>query len=249
MITLFCDLDNTIVYSHRRELTSAKRVAEMLNGIPQSYITERTFNYLSSCQMVSFIPVTTRTLTQYKRLETTLNCLNCEYAIILNGAVLIRNGEIDKDWLSESKESTQKSIIEMNRAFCILKKNSTKKPYFDEFLTYVSVADPQNVAKQIESEVDMTLLNIFNDSRKVYCTPAAINKGNAVKRFSSIRGSDITIGAGDCLNDVSMLNNVDIAIVPESLAPYVSNVNKVIVPPFEIMSDTICLEIEKLIHK
>ena len=39
----------------------------MLNGVEQSYITQRTFDYLSSCRAISFVPVTTRTKQQYER--------------------------------------------------------------------------------------------------------------------------------------------------------------------------------------
>ena len=102
MITLFCDLDNTLIYSHRKSLNAPKRVAEMLHNKEQSYITKKTFDFLSSCREVSIVAVTARTMAQYDRVYKLLNCLHSEYALILNGAVLLKNGLQDKSWLVNS---------------------------------------------------------------------------------------------------------------------------------------------------
>ena len=84
MITLFCDLDNTLIYSHKKSLNVPKRVAEMLHNKEQSYITRKTFDFLSSCREVSIVAVTARTMAQYDRVYKLLNCLHSEYALILS---------------------------------------------------------------------------------------------------------------------------------------------------------------------
>ena len=84
MITLFCDLDNTLIYSHKKSLNVPKRVAEMLHNKEQSYITRKTFDFLSSCREVSIVAVTARIMAQYDRVYKLLNCLHSEYALILS---------------------------------------------------------------------------------------------------------------------------------------------------------------------
>lgn len=248
MITLFCDLDNTIVYSHRRTLNTAKSVAEMLNGATQSYMTEKTFEFLSGCRNISFIPVTTRTFSQYKRLQSTMESLNCEYALILNGAVLLKNGAIDKEWLAESKELVKGSNDEIEKAAELIK--STEKMilrYCDEFLVYAGSSNPEESAKHLERIIDISKVHVLFDSRKVYCIPTLLDKGYAVKRLVKRLMPELTIAVGDSENDVPMLESVEIPIVPQQLEMKVTNDKKIVVPETEILSDAACCEIEKIL--
>ena len=250
MITLFCDLDNTIIYSHRKILNTSKRVAEMLNGVEQSYITERTFEYLSSCWSVSFVPVTTRTPQQYERVESTIESFNCKYALILNGAVLLNNGIVDDLWLDDSKELVKGSAEEMGKAITLLQQYG-KAPlrYRDEFLIYSSVQEPKVVVEKMKNDIDGTQVNLFFDNRKVYCTPSTLTKGNAIKRLMIRLMPELSFAVGDSENDLSMFENVDVPVVPNALAGMVSNPNKVIVPNEEILSDAACDVIEKVTGK
>lgn len=248
MITLFCDLDNTIIYSHRKKLNTPKRVAEMLNGVEQSYITERTFDYLKSCQSISFIPVTTRTLQQYERVKRTIESFNCKYALILNGAVLLNNGIVDETWLNETRELVKESAKEMSRAVeLLIREKTVSLKYHDNFLTYGSTSSPEKVSKRINDYVDQSLVHSFFDSRKVYCAPAILTKGNAVGRLSSQLKPEFSLAVGDSENDLSMFGHVDVPIVPNVLAARVQNPNKVIVSKDQILSDATCEVIERVI--
>ncbi len=248
MITLFCDLDNTLIYSHRRIINAPKRVAEMLNGAEQSYITERTFGFLSACKPISIIPVTTRTFQQYERVKSIIELLNCQYALILNGAVLVKHGMIDDLWLNESRELVKDAEEEMRR---VTERLATNKAisikYHDEFLTYASASNPQHVSKQLNDSFDQSLVHSFFDSRKVYCTPTILTKGNAIKRLSSHIKPELTLAVGDSENDLSMLAYADIPIVPNTLSEMVSNPNKVIIPQGQILSDATCDVLERII--
>ena len=248
MITLFCDLDNTLIYSHRRKLGAPKRVAEMLHGKEQSYITTKTFDFLSSCQEVSTVAVTTRTMTQYERVQELLNRIHSEYALILNGAVLLRNGIQDESWLTDSIREVRNAVAEMNKAKCLLELHVNKPVrYSDSFLTYIDATDPPKLIELLEDEIDAKVINVFCDSRKVYCAPTAINKGTAVAKFREQFETDLTVGVGDSLNDISMLEHVDVPILPRSLSCYISNPHKIVVPESQVLSDAACDEISKLI--
>ena len=247
MINLYCDLDNTIIYSHRKTLNVPKRVAEFLNGAEQSYITEKTYGFLSNCRKFCFIPVTTRTFNQYERLKNLFDGIGCKHALIQNGAILITNGMIDEEWIAESQDLVKDSKSEMERTVVLLTDLGATIKHIDEFLVYASAIEPSHIAMQIKSIVDTSLLHIFFDSRKVYCVPQAISKGNAVVRLTNKLKPDITIGVGDSSNDISMLENVDFPIIPQSIQHYISNINKVVVPQGQIISDVACDEIEKIL--
>ena len=248
MTTLFCDLDNTIIYSYRRELNAPKRVAEMLNGFEQSYITESTFSFLSACKSVNIIPVTTRTIHQYERVKHIIDCFNCKYVLVLNGAVLIKEGVIDESWLAQSIELAKIAAGEMHRVATMLENEKMAKvKYHDAFLVYASTSRPEMLSKQIEKTVNSSLVSSFFDSRKVYCVPQVLNKGNAISRLSNYLSLGQTLAVGDSENDISMFENVDIPIVPSTLGTQVSNINKVVISETKILSDATCDVIEKLI--
>lgn len=45
-INLFTDIDNTLLYSYRREIGENKVVVEHINGKIQSYMTKRSYDFL-----------------------------------------------------------------------------------------------------------------------------------------------------------------------------------------------------------
>lgn len=59
-------------------------------------------------------------------------------------------------------------------------------------------------------------------------------------RLTNKLAPKITIGVGDSSNDISMLENVDFPIVPQSIQYYISNTNKVIAPRGQVLSDVAC---------
>lgn len=247
MITLFCDLDNTLIYSHRRSLKVPKRVAEMLDGTEQSYITEKTFRFLSTNRMISIIPVTTRTERQFERLNTFLKNFYCEYALMLNGAILYNKGVIDVEWLHTSKEFIKGSYAAMAFAADLLRKHGAIIKYQDDFLVYACFNDTQNLVNKIKMEIDNSVISVFCDKKKIYCTPLANNKGNATKRLIEKIHPEVTFGVGDSKNDISMLEIVDYPIAPEYLESSISNKNRIVVPQSIILSDAACDAIEKTI--
>lgn len=247
MITLFCDLDNTLIYSHRRSLPVPKRTVESLHGAEQSYITEKTFRFLSACSAVKLIPVTSRTLHQYERLQPLMQQLHAEQALLLNGAVLLRDSAADAQWLADSELLACPAQAEMEKASALLKRSGSLR-YCDPFLIYAAVADPASVRAMLTRETDCALVHIFCDSRKVYCTPAAITKGNAVRRLIAKTSPEMTIAVGDSENDLSMLEIADMPIAPKCLRNRLMNPNKILIPDSEIFSDALCDAISNLLR-
>ena len=247
MITLFCDLDNTLIYSHRRSLPVPKRTVESLHGAEQSYITEKTFRFLSACSAVKLIPVTSRTLHQYERLQPLMQQLHAEQALLLNGAVLLRDSAADAQWLADSELLACPAQAEMEKASALLERFGSLR-YRDPFLSYAAVADPDAVRAMLARETDSTLVRVFCDSRKIYCTPAAITKGNAVRRLIAQTSPEMTIAIGDSENDLSMLEVVDIPIAPKCLRNQIMNPNKILISDSALFSDVFCDVISNLLE-
>ena len=66
MSVFFTDLDNTMIYSHHREIGKPKIVVEHLDGREQSFMTEFAYDFLLSADWLDIVPVTTRTKQQYE---------------------------------------------------------------------------------------------------------------------------------------------------------------------------------------
>lgn len=101
-IRLFCDLDHTLIYSHRVPIGLNKIAVEYLNGKEQSFMTQGTYDFLCKQNCVHLIPVTTRSKKQYERISVFHRELCCKYALICNGGILLVDGIEDPEWYSET---------------------------------------------------------------------------------------------------------------------------------------------------
>ena len=95
--------------------------------------------------------------------------------------------------------------------------------------------------KRIESEN----VRVENDRRKVYIFTAAVNKGNAVKRFKKIVNAGKTVAAGDDIMDIPMLNGVSVALASNRIFDKI-NVTEKQQLCGEIISDLICGSLEDM---
>lgn len=251
MPTLFLDLDNTLIYSHRHEISAPKRVAEMLNGREQSYITEQTFSCLSGCRALSVVPVTTRTLRQYRRLEALMDQLHCEYALICNGAVLLRSGEIDGAWLEQSLQLAGDELRQVEAAERWLRERCGEAAVHTDFdvLVYAVSDCPEALAAALSRQLDAERAAVLHDGRKVYCLPRSNNKGAAIRRFMQRFQTRASIAAGDSDFDVPMLEQADAAIVPPALSAMVKNGRKLVTEGSGCFSDEICAKLEALLRE
>lgn len=248
MLTLFLDIDNTLIYSHRHSINTPKRAAEFLNGKEQSFITEKTYTYLSARKDIRIIPVTTRTLSQFGRIEALLSELGCTISLVCNGAILLDNGAVDTRWMDESLKLSENERKELPLATrwlqnrCGMEKIHTASDLF----VYSATGNPVSAACELSQIVDSQKVDVLCDSRKVYCIPKSLNKGTALQRFIRQFGVSHPIVAGDSDFDIPMLNLGEIAIIPSDLAHKVCNTRTIVVNEIQCFSDSICDCIEKL---
>lgn len=245
MIAFCSDLDNTLIYSHRRSIPEPKLPAEYLDGRIISYMTERTLRYFSEQKSVELIPVTTRTEAQYRRIGIFQNEIPCRYALVCNGAVLLENGVSQQDWLEETLRLGEAGFAEIERLRALMKDSafSEHMHYAEPGILYFVPEETEPVEQQLLACADPEMVMVCVNGRKVYCIPRTLTKGVAVRRLRDRLHMETLIAAGDSTMDVPMLNEADIAICAEEIAPLVHVENKVV--PEGILSDDICTYIEK----
>lgn len=212
-ILFACDLDNTLIYSYKKKQDGYICV-ELNKGREQGFMTAHTFsNFADMTEKVMFIPVTTRSVEQYRRISFP-NGYVPEYALVSNGATLIHNGEIAENWnLIEKNSSLGLQLNEVYDRYCKDKRFINCRIVDDSYVfVYCS---PDTNAEEVTQELsDSVSLNVELSGRKIYFFPENLNKGNAVERLKELLHYDCILSAGDSLMDASMLNIADKAIIP-----------------------------------
>lgn len=240
-IRFFCDLDHTLIYSHRVALGGEKVVVEHLNGKEQSFMTRMTYEFLRKQNHLELIPVTTRSESQFDRLTVFQNDGLCKYALICNGGVLLIDGIEDDTWYEETLALISQELSELNKVRNIVRDLLPTTAINDvrELFFYIKHNSPCQFASQLTQLVLPNTLCILHDRHKVYCFPSALNKGMALKRFEKRYGWAKTIAAGDSEFDSPMLSCVDTAIIPADVGWHISTQNTIVISD-TVFSDGIC---------
>lgn len=246
MSVLFSDLDNTMIFSHHREIGNKKIVVEHLDGRAQSFMTRFTYDFFTKADWLNIIPVTTRTEQQYRRIECTQE-LRFKYAIICNGGKLLIDGKEDLGWSCKTDALARDCYDSIDRATEMLSylcsDEAVHRP--EKYMSYAKCNNPESVYIELRKVIDLNKVNIQRDGRKVYIFANGITKGEALKRFIDGRKSETIIAAGDNLMDVSMLNRADIAFANQSIFALTTCKNKIKIID-EIFSDGICKSISEM---
>lgn len=244
MAVLFLDLDNTVLYSHRHSVGEPKIWVEELNGAPQSFMTEYTYSYMKEQRWLKVIPVTTRTAAQYARLEKLSQDMGWDTALICNGAVLLRDGKEDALWREESLQCSKQDRPSLQAACRFIGSRISVKT-IEPFLFYVKVDEEERIFESLMKNADPSHLSVYRDSRKIYCVPNSLRKGNAVSRYIQAYNVEFCISAGDSALDISMLNQTDICICPEDVGTFISGKRKIVCTG-PVFSNEICGQLEQI---
>ena len=240
-IRLFCDLDHTLIYSHRIPIGSDKIIVEHLNGKEQSFMTRGTFEFLCKQNCVHLIPVTTRSKAQYERISVFRKELRCKYALICNGGILLVDGIEDPAWHSETLALISPELPELQATKELVQHVSPSLLLHDVcgLFFYVKHNAPALFAEQIRQTASPKNICILHDRHKVYCLPSTLNKGKAVERFAQRFGDTVSIAAGDSEFDIPMLAYADTRIVPPALEQHLPAENTITISA-SVFSDGIC---------
>lgn len=244
MTVLFLDLDNTLLYSHRHAIPGPKRWVETLNGKPQSFLTERTYQYFKSQQRFQVVPVTTRTPQQFSRLTGLMEDFGWRNALLCNGALLLRDGQEDERWSQASRQCSAEEFPAWEAAYTLARHLAEDIVTIPPFLFYVRTDEAETVLAALQAQTDPERLTLLRDARKVYCFPRSLNKGSALKRYQARFGPLLPIAAGDSAFDLPMLEQAKLSFCPDALTAQLRNPHRI--PCQGIFSEEICRGLEAL---
>jgi hypothetical protein len=230
------DLDRTMIYSQNSMNVGEKlsddllfKVVEMYHQKPLSYMTSPAYINLEIINAhAHLVPVTTRTEKQFNRVKipgTTKADLYSDrdqYAITTNGANILVNGVADADWAAKIHAGFESNVATMEEAGAYLhqfKKASWLKDFrnADDFFYYMVVTRselPEQTLRSMKSAMKDFNWTVSIQGRKVYFVPGFISKGAAFAEIIKRVGADYSIGCGDSLLDISLMEAADLSIRP-----------------------------------
>lgn len=221
MLLFASDIDNTLIYSHKHELNTEKIPCELYNGKNISFITKYTQEKLDYIYNNSlFIPVTTRSIEQYKRIR--FNKWQPKYAITSNGGCLLINGEKSKEWSEFYLNYISDKVDILKNAVKILEDDKYRDfdvKWVDDLFIYTKSTNPEYTAASLSKYLKGSDVLVYSYSSKVYAVPANLNKGYALKKFIKdykLNPSYI-VTAGDSSFDIPLLEAGTYALFPETL--------------------------------
>lgn len=215
-IVFASDLDNTLLFS-RKHAVETDLCVEILDGMPQGYLTKDTPRYLEQIMRHAlFVPVTSRSVEQYRRIQFPDVC-RPQYAVTTNGAILLIDGEIDRQWYQESWKAVLPWKDELGQMLQVLGRQplASRCRLVDEMFVFAACDTPQDAMELYTLLQGTTPLAIEVTGRKVYFFPPPVNKGTAISQLRHRFQADRIICAGDSSMDVPMLRQSDISIVPD----------------------------------
>lgn len=210
------DLDRTLIYSEKfiRGANSQEIMeAEVKDGKVISYMSSKAFRMLGKIsERVEFVPVTTRTMEQYKRIGL-LKRIAHRYAIVANGGTIIENGKVDQQWKSIVKKRLGGECISIDEAVERFKRISSpvwvEKTRTADDLFFYNIVDTQMVPmdelSDFEKEMESSGWRMVHHSRKLYFIPRCVSKGEALLHISKKTDAfgDV-ISSGDSVLDIEM---------------------------------------------
>lgn len=247
----FTDLDNTIIFSYKHNIGVDKVNIEMYQGREVSYMTKKTYCLLKQvAKKMLLVPVTTRTLEQYNRIDLGLGIL--PYALVCNGGIMLENGRENKSWYQQSLVSVQSAQAELQKALNLLeydRRRIFELRFIRNLFVFTKCIEPDEVVCTLKKQVDLRFVDVLNNKNKIYVVPKALRKGESIKRLKRYIEGKIILAAGDSEFDISMLQAADIAFAPKRLADkYNLTDDFIVMPQKKPLSDEILEYIVKYVE-
>ncbi|EFV77717.1 hypothetical protein HMPREF1013_01971 [Bacillus sp. 2_A_57_CT2] len=220
------DLDRTLIYSNKALADFGQTGEKNLIGVERkdgrevAFMTNEGLLMLKrvSAQML-FVPVTTRTYEQYKRIFIFQDDqLNIPYTVTSNGANIHYHGKPLEEWsvIVRKRLKAECALLEemMDRSQS-LELNGKIKTAENLFFYYILNEHITTAAKEeIVRLTESYGWRISLQGRKLYFMPNPICKGEAVKFIKNREEIKIVFGAGDSVLDHDFLKFCDFPYVP-----------------------------------
>lgn len=223
------DLDRTIIYSNKFIDDNIRkpeniRLVELYDGKEITYMLEKSIEILKKIsEKALFVPVTTRTIEQYRRIMIFHEEITTKYAVVTNGGNILVNGILDKEWNKTVKSKIGQNCLPLEDAVKEFEMIKSEKWIYklrkaDEMFFYsvintetIPFDELNDLSKTLEKNNWRTILH----GRKLYFLPNCVNKGDAVKYLAEKEEKEHIIAAGDSVLDLDMLHNTKHFISPQ----------------------------------
>ncbi|MDO5520897.1 MAG: HAD family hydrolase [bacterium] len=251
MNILVSDLDNTLIYSYKKEIGTEKIVVEYYQGKELSFMTRTSHQLLNEVkEQVLVVPVSTRSVAQYERI-TFNEAWTPSVALVSNGGTLLRDGKEDQAWKEETMRLIAPSVNELEKAEGLLRNDENRTlevRLVDDVFLFTKSSNPEKTVDMLEHNLDLRLVDCYSNHSKVYVLPKALTKGEAVKRLKNCYNVGQVIAAGDSIFDVSMMKQADRSFCPKELEEEFSDYKGTLrlILENEILSDIMLNEVVKL---
>ncbi len=222
------DLDRTLIYSssalqlptldeHSPTLISV----EIFGGRPHSFMTLAASRRLAEiAAAATFVPITTRTITQYKRVR--FPGLEPRFAVTSNGGNILVDGVPDVGWHRSISAAIAAGAATLSEVKLELKARShddwvLKRRVGDDLFCYL-VVDPLKVPNDFveswTSWCDDRSWRVSVQGRKIYAVPQPLTKERAMRAVADRIGARRVLAAGDGALDAGFLAAADEGIRP-----------------------------------
>lgn len=204
------DLDNTLIYSHKRR-RKGDICVEIYENREQSFISPKSLDLLKKIsRKMLFVPITTRSITQYRRIFWAEDFCP-QYAVVANGAYIL-DGNNQKNFLHDEILPYFDELESLREKFSS-----------DERFNICRIVDEGFLFLRCRDDLDAeriffdTRLTVGRTGKKIYLFPPELNKGNALKLLAKKFPAEKIFCAGDSEIDRPMLEFADVAFAPGSL--------------------------------
>jgi len=228
------DLDSTLIYSskHCTLINETHLIpVDFYNDRMCSFITKPMQGLLEHInESMLFVPVTTRSPVQYKRIKYIYDVIKPKYAVVANGGIILKNGVELTDWsdISLNKIKEVVSTNDMIKLCSFFLESDIVKTYKTcEDLFIYSILDEEKMASSILSgEMDIDYFKVLRSfckeynysvskqGKKVYIVPFCINKYDPINYIKQLENITVLVSAGDSLLDYPLIKHSDYGIIP-----------------------------------
>jgi HAD superfamily hydrolase (TIGR01484 family) len=222
---VFCDLDNTLLYENSCSETAYIKIEDKKQA--GKFISCEVLNMIQEFRDKGhlFIINTGRSLDTYKYVE---DLFICDYIILEHGGVVVRHGEIDKEWLQIHSDCISDYNSKSGRLWELMnhlmengyKIHSTGR---DASFRILSTNDEQIIQNEntsfllkMQPYLDEFRVKLLRNGRYWDVIPESAGKENAAIHIVNSNDvlSDEIIAIGDDYNDLDLLNFASVSICP-----------------------------------
>jgi hypothetical protein len=218
------DLDLTLVFS-RRSFRLPEGAAEpetvtveIYEDEAASFMTARAFAGLATlAERAEFVPCTTRSLVQYRRIDLGLRP---RYAVAANGGHLLVDGEPDPAWAATVAGRVD-DCAPFDEVFALAQRFAEggwcrTSRVADGLFAYLVAHTREGIPDltEVTQQAEALGWEVSLQGRKVYFVPAPLTKQAAVAEIARRAGTERVAAAGDSLLDAPTLTAADVAVRP-----------------------------------